>query len=602
MYNPSHFFGIFSAINPFATRSVNIYKGSIPAEFGGRLSSVIDITSKTANVEKFSGEGSIGPITGNLTVELPINKGKSSIIAGVRATYSDWILKSIDDESISNSEASFYDGIIKYNSEIDDKNDISAMAYYSKDKFSITSDSVFNYSNRLASLKWNHTFDQKNRGTMSLVNSQYKFKITYDSGFSNDFDYDYALNETQLKLKMKFLYNKQHKFDYGISGKLYNIEPGNIVPLDENSNVEANSIQKEKALESAIFVSDLFEINDKLSVDLGLRYSFYAALGPGDYNIYDPSQPKSENSVIETKTYDNNEVVKTYGGLEYRFSARYFLSPTLSIKAGYNKTIQYIHLLSSNTTMSPVDTWKLSDINIKPQKAHQVSLGVFKNLSDDAYELSFESYYKQMTDLLDFKIGAQLNLNNNVETEVLQGNGKAYGLEFLFKKNKGKLNGWVSYSYSRSLIQLESQFLTETINDGDYFPANYDRPHDFNIVSNFRLTQRYSFSMNFNYQTGRPLTYPVGKFIFNGAEQVIYSDRNTARIPDYYRLDIGVNIEGTHKLEKLAHSFFNISVYNVLGRSNPYSVYFVNDQGSIQAYKTSIFAIPIPTITYNFKF
>ncbi|WP_178988938.1 carboxypeptidase-like regulatory domain-containing protein [Winogradskyella schleiferi] len=602
MYNPSHFFGIFSAINPFTTGSVNIYKGSVPAEFGGRLSSVIDMTTKSSNTEKFSAEGSIGPVTGNLAVEVPIAKNKSSIIAGVRATYSDWILNTIDEETISNSEASFYDGIIKYSSKIDDKNDVSAMGFYSKDKFSITSDSLFDYSNRLASLKWNHTFDNKNRGTITLANTQYKFKITYDSDFNNDFGYDYTLNETELKLNMKYLMSKQHKFDYGISSKLYNIEPGNIKPLDENSNVESNRIEKEKALESAIFISDLFKINDKLSLDLGLRYSLYFALGPGDYNVYDSSQPKSDNSVIETKSFENNAIVKTYGGLEYRLSGRYFLSPTLSVKGSYNKTLQYIHLLSSNTTMSPVDTWKLSDLNIKPQVAHQVSFGIFKNFSDNNYELSFETYYKKMSDILDFKIGAQLSLNENIETEVLQGKGKAYGLELLVKKNNGKLNGWLSYSYSRSLIQLQSQFLTETINNGNYFPANYDRPHDFNIVSNFRLTKRYSFSMNFNYQTGRPLTYPVGKFIFNGTEQVIYSDRNKARIPDYYRLDLGVNIEGSHKLEKLAHSFINISVYNVLGRSNPYSVFYVNNEGSIQAYKTSIFAIPIPTITYNFKF
>ena len=602
MYNPSHFFGVFSAINPFTTGGVNIYKGSIPAEFGGRLSSVIDMTTKSPNVEKFSGEGSVGPVTANLAAEFPIQKGKSSIMAGVRATYSDWILKNINEESISNSEASFYDGIVKYSSKINENNSLDAMAFYSKDKFSITSDSIFNYSNRLASVKWNHTFNEKIRGTVSLVNSQYKFKITYDSNFNNDFVYDYTLNETQVKFNFKHLLNKKHKFNYGFSSKLYNIEPGNISPLDNTSNVEVNNIDREKALESALFFSDLFKVNDKLLFDLGIRYSLYNALGPGDYNIYDPNEPISENSVIETKSFGNNKVVKTYGGLEYRFSGRYFLSPTLSLKASYNKTIQYIHLLSSNTTMSPVDTWKLSDLNIKPQEAHQLSFGVFKNFSDNNYELSIETYYKKMVDILDFKIGAQLSLNDNIETELLQGQGKAYGLEFLLKKNQGKLNGWLSYSYSRSLIQLKSQFLTETINDGDYFPSNYDRPHDFNLVSNFRLTKRYSFSMNFNYQTGRPLTYPVGEFMFNGTEQVIYSDRNKARIPDYYRLDLGVNIEGSHKLEKLAHSFINISVYNVLGRSNPYSVFFVNNEGSINAYKTSIFAIPIPTITYNFKF
>lgn len=602
MYNPSHFFGIFSAINPFATGNVKIYKGTIPAEFGGRLSSVIDIETKDSNTEKFSGEASIGPVTGNLTIETPIVKDKSSLMTGVRATYSDWLLKTIDEESIKNSEASFYDAVVKYNHRINDNNNIKAMLYFSNDKFSITSDSIFKYNNRLASLEWNHTFNDKNRGTFQLVNSQYKFNIAYENEFNKNFDYNYNINESELKFNMKFLYSKVHKFDYGISSKIYAVEPGTIEPLNANSTVEYKRLEKEKGLESALFLSDLIEVNEKLSFDIGLRYSFYASLGSGTQNRYAPNQPMSDESVIETVEYGNNEVIETYGGLEPRISFRYFLSPSLSIKGGYNKTIQYIHLLSSNTAMSPVDTWKLSDLNVEPQKAHQFSLGLFKNFGSDVYEMSLDTYYKKMEDILDFKIGAELNLNDNIETELLQGEGRAYGIEFLLKKKSGRLNGWIGYSYSRSEIKLDSEFLTERVNNGEFFASNYDRPHDFNVVSNFKLTKRYSFSMNFNYQTGRPITYPVGKFIYNGTEQVIYSDRNAERIPDYYRLDLGLNIEGNHKIKKFAHSFWNISVYNVLGRSNPYSVYFVNDQGSIKAYKTSIFAVPIPTITYNFKF
>jgi len=602
MYNPSHFFGIFSAINPFATGNVKIYKGTIPAEFGGRLSSVIDIETKESNTEKFTGEASIGPVTGNINIETPIVKDKSSLMTGVRATYSNWILNTIDEESIKNSEASFYDVILKYNHKFSDKDDIKGTVYFSNDKFSITSDSIFKYSNRLASVEWNHAFDDKNKGALQLANSQYKFNITYENEFNRNFDYGYIINETELKLNMKYLYSKKHKFDYGINTKFYAVEPGEINPLDERSVIESKSIDKERGFESAFFISDLLEVNEKLSFDIGLRYSFYAALGPGIQNRYAANLPLNDESVIETQSYGNNEVIETYGGLEPRLSFRYFLSQSLSVKGGYNKTIQYIHLMSSNTTMSPVDTWKLSDLNIEPQKAHQFSLGLFKNFDNGVYEASFETYYKKMEDLLDFKIGATLSLNENIETEILQGEGRAYGLEFLLKKKSGRLNGWIGYSYSRSEIKLDSDFLTERVNNGNFFASNYDRPHDFNIVSNFKLTKRYSFSMNFNYQTGRPITYPVGKFIYNGTEQIIYSDRNAERIPDYYRLDLGVNIEGNHKIKKFAHSFWNISVYNVLGRSNPYSVYFVNKDGGIKAYKTSIFSIPIPTITYNFKF
>lgn len=602
IYNPSHFFGIFSAINPFATGSVDIYKGSIPSEFGGRLSSVIDIATKKVNTKEFSGEGNIGPVTGNLMVEVPLVKEKSGLLVGARATYSDWVLRSISEESISNSEASFYDIVLKYGHKFNAKNDFQATAYASNDQFSITSDSIFKYSNRLASIRWNHTFDEKNLATVQLATSQYKFNILFDGIFNRNFDFGYTINETQLKLSAKYLHSKKHKFTYGLSNKLYGTSPGEINPRDEESVIQREVVDREKGLESAVFISDLFEVNKNLLLDLGLRYSVYSALGPGTQNRYAPNAPVSSESVIETLNYSNNEVIKTYGGPEFRFSARYFLSPTTSIKAGYNKTIQYSHLLSSNTTASPVDSWKLSDLNIEPQRAEQLSLGIFKNFNDALYELSIEGYYKKMRNLLDYKVGAELLLNQNVETELLQGNGKAYGLEFLLKKKQGRFNGWLAYSYSRTLVQLDSEFLTERVNDGNYFAANQDRPHDLSLISNFRLTKRYSFSMNFNYQTGRPVTYPVGKYIFNGAEQVLFSDRNRFRVPDYYRLDLGINIEGNHKNVKLAHSFWNISVYNVLGRNNPFSVFFVNEQGEIKGYQTSIFAVPVPTITYNFKF
>lgn len=602
MYNPSHFFGVFSAINPFSTGDVEIYKGSIPTEFGGRLSSVIDISTKEIEKSKFSGQGNIGPVTGNLTLEIPIAKEKTSLLVGARSTYSNWILKKIPDESIKNSEASFYDGIFRFESELNKKNKLKATAYYSNDQFSISSDSIYKYNNRLASLEWNHTFNSKNKSSFQVNNSQYKFQITYDGNLNKNFDLNFTINETQLKYKLKHILSKKHQLDYGVSSKLYAIDPGEIKPLDIESVIEPKFIDSEKALESAIFVSDQFKVSDKLLLNLGLRYSYYVSLGEATQNIYAENLPISDETVLETIHYNNNEVIKTYHAPEIRSSLRYFLSPSFSLKASYNNTLQYAHMLSSNTTASPIDTWKLSDLNTKPQKSDQYSVGFFKNFDDNEYELSLEGYYKEMRDILDFKVGANLLLNENIETELLNGEGKAYGVEFLVKKKKGRLNGWLGYSYSRSLIKLDSEFLTEQINNGNFFPTNYDKPHDLSLIVNYKLTKRYSFSSNFIYQTGRPITYPIGKYEYGGIEHVLYSERNQYRIPDYYRFDFGINIEGNHKIQKLAHSFWNISVYNVLGRNNPYSVFFVNDDGYIKAYKTSIFAIPIPTITYNFKF
>lgn len=602
LYNPSHFFGIFSALNPFTSGDVNIYKGNVPAEYGGRLSSVFEINTKNGNTQNFSGEASIGPVTSNLTLEIPVVKDKSSLIIGGRGTYSDWILKNIDDESIKNSEASFFDIVAKYKHQINNNNNIEATGYFSKDDFSITSDSLYSYNNRLFSLKWDHTINKKNSGSLILANSEYKFDIEYDGDIDNDFNVGYKINETELKLKMKFLHSETHKFDYGISSKLYVVNPGSIKPIGTESIVENTKLPQEKAIESALFISDNYKVSDKLLLNVGFRYSLYASLGEASQRVYKEGLPKNEGSVIDTLNFKKNELIETYGGPEFRASARYFITPSLSVKGGYNSSYQYIHTLSNNTTVSPTDTWKLSGLNIEPQQASQYTLGFYKNFDGNLYELSLEGYYKKSKNILDYKVGAELLLNEYIETEVLQGEGKSYGVEFLIKKTKGKLNGWLGYSYSRSLVKLESEFSEEQVNNGNYFPSNFDKPHDVSLITNYKLTKRYSFSANFTYQTGRPITYPIGKFIFNGEERVLYSDRNKFRIPDYYRFDIGFNIEGNHKIKKFAHSFWNISIYNVLGRNNPYSVFFVNEKGKIKAYQSSIFSIPIPTITYNFKF
>ncbi len=602
IYNPTHFFGIFSALNPFTTGELDIYKGSIPAEFGGRLSSVFDIKTKNGNNQKFSGEGAIGPVTSNLTLEIPVVKDKSSLIVGGRGTYSDWILKQIDEESLQNSEASFYDAIAKYNHQINDNNSIETTGYFSKDVFSISSDSTYSYSNALFSFKWNHIFNDKNKGSLIFSNSNYDYDIVFDGNANRNFDLNYKVQETEVKLIMNYLPNEKHSLTYGLSGKLYNNTPANIKPRGAESIIIPTDIQDERALESALFISDNFNISKNLLFNIGFRYSLYAFIGETTQNIYLEGLPKSEATLVDTKTFGKNDVVETYGGPEVRVSARYSFTPSFSIKASYNNTYQFIHTLTTNTTASPTDTWKLSDLNIKPQQANQFSLGLFKNVDGNNYELSLEGYYKLSDNILDYKVGADLLLNDNIETEVLQGEGKAYGVEFLVKKNKGKLNGWIGYTYSRSLIKLDSEFSEERVNNGEYFPSNFDKPHDFSLVANYKLTKRYSISMNFIYQTGRPVTFPVGNYVFNNAEYVFYSNRNEFRIPDYFRLDLGINIEGNHKIKKLAHSFWNISVYNVLGRNNPYSVFFVTENGEIKAYQSSIFSVPVPTITYNFRF
>jgi len=602
IYNPFHFFGFFSAVNPYAIGSLDIYKGSIPAEYGGRLSSVFDIQTKTPNMNKFSGEGGIGPVNGNLMFSIPIVKEKAALAVGGRYAYADWILRSLDEGSLKDSKASFFDVNLKYAHILDDKNRLEATVYYSQDKFNLTPDSLQGYKNSLVSLRWEHKFNNNHRGELQISNSNYGFDLEYRPDNPNSFDYGFDLNETKAKLRMNYEYSSKHTFTYGIEGKLYKIDPGSFQPTHPASLLDPLHLDEEKGLEAAVFLSDAFEVTDKLLLDAGIRYSHFIALGKGSQRIYDPNLPKSDASVIEIREFDENESIESYGDIEWRLSARYLLTEDFSVKAGYSTANQYIHLLSTNTTQSPLDTWKLSDLNLKPQSSQQYSLGFFKNFKNAQYELSLEGYYKALDNLVDYKTGADLFMDDNLETSILQGEGKSYGIEFLAKKNNGKLNGWLAYTYSRSFLKLDGAFKEEIVNDGDYFPTNFDKPHDFSLVLNYKLTSRYSFSANFIYQTGRPVTFPVGTYSYAGAQYTLYSDRNQYRIPDYYRLDIGFNIEGNHKKNKLAHSFINISVYNVLGRNNPYSVYFVTDDGQIKGYKTSIFSVPIPTITYNFKF
>lgn len=600
VYNPSHFFGIFQALNPFAIKEVNIYKGNIPIEFGGRISSVFDIESNKGNQENIKGQFSISPVTANALIEVPIEKNKSSLLLGARGAYSDWVLKLLNDSDLQNSKASFYDFIGNYHHTINAKNNLKATAYYSNDNFSITSDSLYNYSNKLLSFTWNKIINDNNKASLLLTNSNYNFSILFDKNSIDDFEQGYSINETEVKLKLNHLRNK-HKFTYGFSNKLYRILPGEIKPLN-NSLVNPESLQKEKGLESSIFISDEYTINDKNQIDVGIRYAIFNSLGPKTLRIYQDNIPKSDATVTNTIENRNNKIVKTYTAPEFRIGLRHLLNEDASLKLSFNNSIQFIHTLSNNTTVSPIDSWKLSDFYIKPQQAQQISLGYYRNFKEDMYEFSVETFFKKQQNIIDFKTGSQLLMNEFVETEVLQGDGKAYGIEFLLKKKIGKLSGWLSYTYSRALFRFQSQYFEEEINNGNFFPSNFDKPHDASIVLNYKFSQRLSFSSNFVYQTGRPVTLPVGNFEFNNSEFVLYSNRNQIRIPDFYRLDVGLNLEGNHKKNKTIHSFWSLSIYNILGRNNPYSVFFQNENGSIKALQSSIFAIPVPSLSYNISF
>lgn len=603
IYNPSHFFGFFSAFNPEIVKQVELYKSSIPANYGGRLASVLDIAAREGSKEKITGSAGIGLLTTRVNVEGPITKNKSSFNFGGRTTYSNWLLKLLPDKyDYKNSKASFYDLNLFTSHTVDENNSIYFTGYFSQDRFNLNSDTTYGYTNRNLSLKWKHVFNRKLTGALTVGADHYDYINESDHNPVNAYKMDFSIGQSNLKADFNYNLSTKHQVDFGFSSIYYKLKPGSFLPNHKESKVAPQTVQTEQSLETAVYVSDRYDITQKLSVSPGIRYSFYNALGPQDVDVYANDLPKTDANRTSTVHYKNNSVIKTYHGPEFRFSARYNLTTSFSVKASYNTLRQYIHVLSNTAAISPTDIWKLSDYNIEPQTGQQVSVGLYKNLKSDSVELSMEVYAKRIKNYLDYKSGATLVLNDHIETDVFKTRGKAYGLELMIKKRAGKLNGWVSYTYSRILLKVDDPVAGETINKGEYYPANYDKPHDFTLIGNYRINHRFSLSFNTTYSTGRPITVPIGRFYYAGSERTLYSDRNSYRIPDYFRMDFSMNIEGNHKIHQLTHNSWTIGLYNMTGRKNPYSVYYISENGVVNGYKLSIFGSIIPFVNYNIRF
>ncbi|UFH52201.1 TonB-dependent receptor [Spirosoma sp. KNUC1025] len=602
IYNSSHLFGFFSAFNPDMIKSAELYKSAIPSRYGGRLSSVLDVQTRDGNKKKFIGSGGIGLLTGRLTVEGPLIKDKTSFIAGIRTTYSDWLLSQLKNSTFQNSEAQFYDLNLHVTHDFNEKNTLYLTGYLSRDRFKLGSDTSYRYQNEVATLKWKHIFNNKLYSVFTGSYSGYNYTVTSEKNPVNAYQLDFSINQSQLKADFNYYPTNQHAVDFGISSTYYKLRPGNFQPVGKASLIAPDLVDAEQGLESAVYIGDRFDVNPKLSISGGLRYSFYNYLGPHSGFQYAPGLPKTVANILDTVAYGRNQSIKTYGGPEYRLSLRYALSSTASFKASFNRTRQYIQMLSNTTVISPTDIWKLSDPNIKPQIGDQYAIGFYKNNRNNTIEMSVEAYYKTMQNMLDYRNGATLILNHHIETDVVSAQGMAYGVEFLVKKMTGKLNGWISYTYARTLLRTNGQTGSDVINKGEFYPSSYDKPHDVTMIGNYKINRRFSLSLNFTYSTGRPITLPVAKYTVDNAMRLLYSERNQYRIPDYYRADFAMNIEGNHKVKKLAHSSWTIAVYNLTGRRNAYSVYFKSENGAIHGYKLSIFGQPIPSITYNFRF
>lgn len=602
IYNPMHLFGFFSAFNSDIVKDIELYKSSIPARYGGRISSVLDISTRDGNPNKVTGAASIGLLTSRLTLDGPLFSNKTSFIIGGRTTYSDWILKKLPQKSgYRDGNANFYDLNAKVSHRFSNQDNLSITGYFSQDKFKFDHAERYSYQNANTSIKWRHIFSPKLTGALTAGYDHYNHRTINSENPNTAYSLAFGIDQYWEKLDFSWYLNDEHTLDFGAKTLFYNLNPGKYLPHHTESLVADDRMQKEKAHETSFYMGDRWEISPKLSIDLGFRYSLFQALGSRNYIKYDNAYLPSEGTATDSISTGKGPF-KTYQGPEIRASIRYEFPNHLSIKAGFNTMRQYIHKLSNSTLMAPTDTWKLTDANIKPQTGSQVAVGLYKNFTNNTIETSIEGYYKTMNDYLDYKSGATLIMNHHIETDVLPTEGRAYGIEFMVKKTQGKLNGWLSYTYSRTELRQRDSRISDPVNKGGWYAADYDKPHDIKFVGNYKFTHRYSLSLNIDYSTGRPITLPVSKYHLAGGEYVYYSNRNQYRIPDFFRTDISFNIEPSHHLTLLTHSMISFGVYNLTGRKNAYSIYYESEDGIVKGHKLSIFGIPIPFVSYNIKF
>ena len=573
VYNPSHLFGMFSGFNPDIINDIELYKSSIPVEYGGRISSVLDVNSREGNNKDITGSLGLGLLTGRGHIEGPLG-AKTTFIAGVRATYSDWLLGLLPDNSeYKQGAASFYDFTAGVTHRFNDKSSLHVNGYYSIDAFRFNADTSYRYNNANGSVKWRYNFHEKHKLELAAGYDMYSY-ATYDKyNPVNSYEMTFKIQQAYGKMKFKSMFNNNHTLTYGVDGISYNLSPGSYLPYGDESLVTPDIIPNEEAVEGAAYLSHSWSLSERFFLDYGLRYSVFRSAG---------------------KVYSNPEI---------RLSGRMMISDDVSFKAGFNTLTQYIHMLSNTTAMSPTDIWKLSDKDIKPQLGWQAAGGFYANLMDNKVEASVEGYYKKMENYLDYKSGAVLVMNRNIAQDVVATQGEAYGVELMLKKPLGKLNGWFAYTWSKTRLREVGDRGDMAINGGEWYNASYDKPHDVKLVANYKFTQRVSVSLNGDYSTGRPITIPVAKYKYDGGYKLYYSARNSHRIPDYFRVDAALNIEPTHRLKAFTHFSFTVGVYNMTGRKNVYSIYFdTNNEGKIKGHKLCIFGAPIPYVNFNFKF
>jgi hypothetical protein len=599
VYNASHLMGFFSVFNSDAIKDIQVYKGGIPAEYGGKASSVIDIRMKDGNSKEFGGQAGIGNISSRLTLEGPIIKDKWSFIVSGRRTYADVVARMIGIEELKDNQLYFYDLNLKTNIQFSHKDKLFISAYTGNDYFKLGESIYMRWGNVTGTARWNHVFNGKLFSNTSIIYSNYNYNLGVPGNSPEQFDWNSQVKDYNFKEDLTWFLNADNQLDFGMNIIKHHFEPGNI-HTNESSFFEPLELTNYNAISSALYISNEQKIGPLLTLKYGMRLSVFQQIGVGTEREYlNPEVPKSDEVISETTYSKGEKIGSPYINLEPRISMKLTTGETSSIKASYNRMVQNLHLISNTNSPTPLDIWLPTSKYIKPLIANQVAAGYFRNFDNNKFETSLEVYYKDMQNVLDYKDGAELFLNENLETELLTGTGYAYGMEVLIKKQEGQFTGWIGYTLAKSMREVPG------INNGNPYPSTYDRTHDISVVMNYDINKLFSLSSSWVFATGNPVTYPVAKYDVQGNTLFYYSERNSNRIPNYHRLDFSANYNFKKNEHRKVKQSLNVSVYNVYARRNAYSIYFRQNEENpsvIEATRLSIIGTVIPSITYNINF
>lgn len=600
IFNSSHLLGFFSVYNPDLVSTFSLYKGSIPARFGGRISSVLEVNMKNPDDQNFSFQGGVGPVISKLSANIPIVKDKAALNVGTRFGYPTWIIQNFE-SNVNDNSADYYDINLKYQHKLSSNDVVNISGYISNDNFGFGPDSTFSYSTKAVSINWAHNFSNK------LSSQVTAYMSDYEASLDDETENVESFLENGIKTwggKIDFLYdlNNSLSFNAGIDFQNYEFNPGKRTPATSSSDVREIAIDQQKALESALFVDAEYNVSPRFSIAGGIRFSQFFNVGPASEVVFDPFRPRSNVSIIDTLN-NSSGIYRTFTGFEPRLSGTLKLNAISSIKASYTRNFQYIYLFSNSTATLPTDVWRPSDNNIKPQQSDQWTLGYVRSLKDNTYQFSIDAFYKDVNQTAEVALGAEVLLNELLVSDIQSAEGRAYGAEILMRKAKGKVTGWLSYTLSRSERRLLSNLNESSVSGGEYFLSNFDRPHNLNVAFNWKASRLWTVASNFVYNSGRPVTLPSASFTFDGVRVFSITERNNFRIPDTHRLDLSVTLEGSNKRNRKWNHSFTFSVYNVYGRKNPFSVFFraVNNTQP-RTFRLAVLGNAFPSFTYNFKF